>query len=304
MQTILVPINFTASSENALVYANKLALRLPAELVLVHEATGEPLTPERRAALLDRLGALAERLRYQQLTRQNGRRISYHYHVCAEPLAQGLEVLVAGYRADLVVTGLAFADCAEAKAAGTPLMLLPEKVSCPVLLVPPGRHELPARVVVSGDFGRLAGRHLSQLPALARPAGAHFDLVQFYQPGSEGLAALKKGLLGARAHFADAAVHLLAEEDALEDLSELCEQQAAQLLVVATADGCLVRRLFNPHYLKTNAYHLRIPVLMLPTSTEPTAACCAQCGLRKAAAARLLAGIQPKITLQAQAQLH
>ena len=289
MQTILVPIDFTAASEHALVYANKLALRLPAEIVLVHGGDGGNLTPERRAALLHRLAALAERLRYQQLTRQNGRRIAYHYHVSAGPLAEGMQVLVAGYCADLVVTGLALADCAEAQAAGAPPGLLPELVSCPVLLVPPGRHELPARVVVSGDFTRLTGRHLSPLPRLARPSGAHFDLVQFYGSGSAGLASLKKGLLDAHSHFAAAAVHLLPAEDELEDLSEFCEQRAAQLLVVATADGCLVRRFFNPHYTKTNAYHLRIPVLMLGTSTEPAATCCAQCSLRKAAEARLVA---------------
>jgi hypothetical protein len=289
MQTILVPIDFTAAAENALVYANKLALRMPAEIVLVYGGAGV-LSPERRSALLHRLEALAERLRYQQLTRQNGRRIHYHYHVSAEPLADGLEVLVAGYCADLVVTGLTLADCGEAKAAGTPLVLLPERVSCPVLMVPPGHHELPARVVVSGDFTRLDARHLGRLPGFARQSGAHFDLVQFHSPSSAGLAPLKKGLLNARSLFADATTHLLPEEDALEDLSEFSAQRAAQLLVVATADGCLVRRFFNPHYTKTNAYHLRIPVLVLPTSTEPTAACCAQCSLRQAAAARLMAG--------------
>ncbi|MDU0372035.1 universal stress protein [Hymenobacter endophyticus] len=290
MQTILVPIDFTASSEHALVYANKLALRLPAEIVLVHSAADGPLTPERRADLLHRLEALAERLRYRQLTRQSGRRINYYYHAGDGLSAEGLQVLVAGFNADLVVAGLALADCAEAQAAGAPRALLPELVSCPVLLVPPGRHELPARVVVSGDFTRLASRHLSPLPGLVRPSGAHFDLVQFYGAGSAGLAPLKKGVLAARSRFAAAAVHLLPAEDELEDLSEFCEQQAAQLLVVATADGCLVRRFFNPHYAKTNAYHLRIPVLVLGTSTEPTASCCAQCSLRKAAEARLIAG--------------
>ena len=146
MQTILVPIDFTAAADYALVYANKLALRLPAEIVLVHAGTGTALPPEQRAALVRRLEALAERLRYQQLTRQSGRRIQYHYHVAAEPLADCLQMLVAGYQADFVVMGLALSDCAAATAAGTPLTLLPERVSCPVLVVPAGRHELPGRV--------------------------------------------------------------------------------------------------------------------------------------------------------------
>ena len=287
MQTILVPIDFTAASENALVYANKLAVRLPAEIVLVQGSAGTALAPAERVRLLARLQALAERLRYQQLTRQSGRRIQYHFHLAAEPLADALEVLVAGYRADFVVAGLAISDCATAAAAGTPLVLLPEQVSCPVLLVPPGHHELPGRVVVAGDFARLNANALAGLPGLARTSGAHFDLVQFHPPTSAGLAPLKKALLDARAHLPGAKVHLLPDDDALEGLSEFCAGQKAELLVLATADGCLVRRFFNPHYTKTNAYHLRRPVLLLPTSTLPTAACCAGCSLRQAAEARL-----------------
>jgi hypothetical protein len=289
MQTILVPIDFSPSAENALLYANKLAVRLPAEVVLVHGTAGEALTPELRATQLARLAALAERLRYQQLTRQDGRRISYHFHLTVEALPDCLEVLVAGYRADFVVAALALTDCAAATAAGAPLALLPERVSCPVLLVPPGRHELPGRVVVSGDFTRLGSTQLAPLAALACTPAARFDLVQFHAPTSRGLTPLKMALLSARACLPGAEVHLLAEDDGLEGLSEFCARQQAQLLVLATADGCLVRRFFNPLYRRTNAYHLRVPALLLPTSTLPTKACCDRCALRQAAAAQLAA---------------
>jgi len=290
MQTILVPLDFSTSAENALLYANKLAVRLPAEVVLVHSTAGAALTPEHRAGVLARLAALAERLRYQQLTRQDGRRISYHFHLATEPLPDCLEVLVAGYRADLVVAGLTLTDCAAATAAGHPLKLLPERVSCPVLLVPPGRHELPGHLVVCGDFARLGSAQLASLATLARTPTAQFDLVQFHALGSAGLAPLKKALLAARASLPGAAVHLLAEEDALEGLSEFCARQQAQLVVLATADGCLVRRFFNPLYRRTDAYHLRVPALLLPTSTLPTKACCTRCALRQSAEAQLVAG--------------
>jgi hypothetical protein len=299
MQTILVPIDFSAAAENALRYANKLAVRLPAEIVLVHCDTNLALPPEERAALLSRLEALAERLRYQQLTRQGARRIRYYYHLAAEALPDCLQVLVTGYCASLVVTGLALNDCAATTAAGTAPQGLPERVSCPVLVVPPGHHELPAHVVVAGDFDRLSAGQLASLPHLARTPAAHFDLVQFYQvsqlhnAASKGLTQLKKALLNAKQSLPTAATHLLPEEDALEGISEFCAQHAAQLLVLATTDGCLVRRFFHPHYRQTHAYHLRIPALLLPLSTLPSAACCARCALRQAAAvplARVLAG--------------
>ncbi|AII54329.1 universal stress protein [Hymenobacter sp. APR13] len=285
MPTLLVPIDFTPASENALRYANKLALRLGADIVLVQATTEVHLHPERQANALQRLMALAERLRYQQLTRQNGRRISYHYHLCSEPLPEGLQVLVNGYQADLVVAGLTLSDCAAARAAHQPLAQLPELVSCPVLLVPPGHHELAGRVVFGADFDRLdATQWLPRVAALTRAAGAHFDLVQFYAPDRRDWPAAQRALQLAASLLPDATPHLLPEEDLLEDFSEFGEQRQAQLLVLGTTDGCLTRRYFSPHYRLTAAYHQRVPVLLLPLSRQPSAARCAQCGLLQAAA--------------------
>jgi hypothetical protein len=51
---------------------------------------------------------------------------------------------------------------------------------------------------------------------------------------------------------------------------------AARSSRASGTDGCLVRRFFHPHYLQTNAYHLRI--LGLPSlNTLSSAACCANC---------------------------
>ncbi|MBT9395009.1 universal stress protein [Hymenobacter sp. NST-14] len=284
MPTLLVPIDFSPACENALRYANKLALRLGADIVLVQACPDAHLHPDRQDNALHRLQALAERLRYQRLTRQNGRRINYHYHLSSEPLAEGLQVLVNGYQAELVVAGLTLRDCAAPPPADEPLAQLPELVSCPVLLVPPGHHELPARVALNADFEHFdAARWLPRVAALTRAAGARFELVQFYAPDRREWPAAQKALQAAAALLPAATPHLLPEDDILEDFSEFGEQHEAQLLVLATADGCLSRRFCHPTFRRTNAYHLRVPVLVLPTGRQPSAARCAQCGLLQAA---------------------
>ena len=269
MKTILVPIDFTDASENALVYANSLAVRLPAKVVLVGSGIGSELAPDRRAARLARLAALAERLRYRQVARQSGRRINYWYHLAGTCVPEALRTLVAGYRADLVVTGLNLANGSASTSAGDAATLLPDHISCPVLMVPPGHHALPAYVVVAGDFAHFQGRRLAWLPTLARTPSAHFDLVQFPPDDNQSLGSLRKSLLTAHAYLPSAAVNLLPKNDALEGISAYCAQQSAELLVIASAAEELLHRFFNPNATRAIPYHLCIPILLLPTRIPP-----------------------------------
>ena len=89
MKTLLVPIDHTATAEHTLAYANKLAVRWPAEIVVLYcHPTAAKLTAEAEteaeilATQEQRLRSIVERLRYKQLTRQDGRRIRYRYRGC------------------------------------------------------------------------------------------------------------------------------------------------------------------------------------------------------------------------------
>ena len=108
--------------------------------------------------------------------------------------------------------------------------------------------------------------------------------MRFYQPTTVGLAPLKEALRAACVQISAARAHLLPEADVLEGLSEFCAQQDAQLLVLATAEGCLTRRFFHPHNTKTRAVSSAHPGAVVPTSSRPTEASCAACSRRKAAA--------------------
>ncbi|MFC7670992.1 hypothetical protein ACFQT0_29055 [Hymenobacter humi] len=104
-------------------------------------------------------------------------------------MADVLPQAVAVYRANLIVTGLA--NCASCTAVGDTSTLRPKLLSCPVLIVPPGPQELPAYVVIAGDFAHFQARQLAWLPAMARNAIAHFDLLHLQPPGGTGLVPLK-----------------------------------------------------------------------------------------------------------------
>ena len=289
MKTILVPIDHTPAAEHTLAYANKLAVRWPAEVVLLHCLAAAP--GEAAAALAaeeQRLRGLVERLRYQQLTRQNGRRIRYRYRVLAGCLSDHVQAEAAACAADLVVVGLLPIDCCHETAPDNHAVTLAALVACPVLVVPAGRRSLPHRLVFSADFAHLAPDLMPRLTALAGALAAPLDLVQVYAPADRPRRRQLRQALGlAAAQLAwpgPVALHLLEDEARLEGVDEFCARTQAELLVIAPAGPDQLVPYFAACHTKTRAYHTQVPVLILyPTNPEAALeACCAQCARQPA----------------------
>jgi nucleotide-binding universal stress UspA family protein len=290
MKTILVPLDLTAASEHALAYANKLAVRWPAEVVVLYCHHGPELAPAETAGLHQRLQALVERLRYQQLVRQEARRIRYQYRVLMGCLHDHIEGVVARHGVDLVVMGLEHSDCGRPAVAGNHAVRLAGLVACPVLVVPPGRRSLPSRLVFAAEFDRLSLHTLPRLSGLAEALPGHLQLVQLYAPQQRSeLARLKRSVQAARAQLTwpSLEVALVEDDDPLEGLSDYCARTQAQLLILAPANDQLLRRFFDACYATTHAYHQQIPVLVLrQPAPVPATLCCARCAERQHAEAQ------------------
>ncbi|GAA4011922.1 hypothetical protein GCM10022408_25570 [Hymenobacter fastidiosus] len=298
MKTILVPIDHTPAAEHTLAYANKLAVRWPAEVVLLYchqlDATDEPAIV--LLAQEQRLRGLVERLRYQQLTRQNGRRIQYRYRVLAGCLHDHVQAEAAACAADLVVMGLEHIDCGRQVAPGNHAATVTALVSCPVLIVPAGRRALPNRLVFAADFDALNLHLLPRLSGLASAFPGPLDLVQFYpHTARPRRRQLKQALSRAAAQLTWPTIteHLVEDEAPLEGVSEYCARTLAQLLIIAPADTAQLLRYFDRCYTQTQAYHTQIPVLVLRAAEHPASdSCCEHCHERlaqEATATRLAA---------------
>ncbi|SDY48038.1 universal stress protein [Hymenobacter psychrophilus] len=302
MKTLLVSLDHTAATEHTLAYANKLAVRWPAEIVLLycHPAPTAPLPDAATAAGLaaeeQRLRGLVERLRYQQLTRQDGRRIRYSYRVLSGCLHDHARAEAARCGADMLVMGLEHVDCGREEAPGNHAAAIRALVNCPLLLVPPGRRPLPNRLVFSADFSTLPLAVLPRASALAGAFPAPMELVQFYAPQERSRRrALKLALARATAQLTwpNVTGHLLEDDAPLEGTSDFCARMQAQLLLIAPASQAELLRYFDGCYTATRAYHTRIPVLVLPTAAPAAPRpCCDQCAARAAPTPRTLAAIE------------
>ena len=284
MKTILVPLDHTAAAEHTLAYANKLAVRWPAEVVLLHCIPTAPVaTADVLATEEQRLRSLVERLRYQQLTRQDGRRIRYRYRVLPGALPEHVQAEALRCAADLVVMGLEHIDCCHQATPDTHAAALAGLLACPVLVVPAGRRSLPRRVVFSADFGGLDNSILRRLSALTGAFPAPLELVQFYAPlDRPRRRSLKQALHTAAAQLAWAAPvteHLVEDEARLEGVDEFCAREHADLLIIAPASAGQLVQFFGACYTKTRAYHTQIPVLVLRAIgyNAGQESCCERC---------------------------
>jgi nucleotide-binding universal stress UspA family protein len=289
MKTILVPIDHTPAAEHTLAYANKLAVRWPAEVVLLYCHQPAAASSDLAAGLLaqeQRLRGLVERLRYQQLTRQNGRRIQYRYRVLAGCLHDHVRAEAAACAADLLVMGLAHIDCGQSVAPGNHAATITALVGCPVLVVPTGRRALPNRLVFSADFDSLNLHLLPRLSALASAFPGPLDLVQFYPHAARPRRRHLKQALGraaAQLTWPTITEHLVEDEAPVEGISEYCARTQAQLLIIAPANAAQLLRYFDRCYTQTQAYHTQIPVLVLRAVDQPAAGtCCEHCHERLA----------------------
>jgi hypothetical protein len=300
MKTILVPLDHTAAAESTLAYANKLAVRWPAEVIVLYCHPDVTATPAVLQAEEQRLSSLVERLRYQQLTRHDGRRIRYRYRVLPGCLHDHVQTEALVCAADLLVMGLEHIDCGRQEAPGNHAAAITALVSCPVLVVPAGRRSLPARMAFCANFTTLGLNILPRLAALEAAFPAPLDLVQFYAPADRPRRCqLLQGLRRASAHLSwpQATSHLLEDDAPLEGIGDFCARAQAQLLIIAPASTAELLRYFDGCYRATSAYHTRIPLLVLrPATPAPTTACCERC------AERLTREAQPNATLRATYQ--
>lgn len=288
MKTILVPVDLTAAAEHIVVYANKLALRLGAEVALLYCHHGPALTPAAEADYRQRLQTLAERLRYVQLTRHDGRRLRYQLQVRPGCLHDCVRAVVQATGAELVLMNLEHIDCGEAPLSGNHAVRITELAGCPVLVVPPGPRPLPTRLAFLADFGALSPEALPGVAALAQGLRARLQLVHFYRRlDFTALLGIKRGMQAIRAALGPVPIdsRLVLDDEPLEGIGEFCTQMQVQLLLFAPASRAQLHHFFDGCYAKTQAYHTRIPVLVLPQQLRAAEAfCCEQCATRHHAA--------------------
>jgi nucleotide-binding universal stress UspA family protein len=282
LKKILVPVdvNKTAETILSLCYAGQFAAAFGAELLLLHNTNTPTLTFTAQTGNIQVLRALGERV----LGKLPKFRSYVPFECIVRPgsLQDCIKAVVQDAAIDLVLMQVEPLLHPEEEGHASHAAAIMEKVSCPVMVVPASlAYKKIKRLVFATDFTDRDPKVLEQISTFAAQTGAHLTLVQAYTRAERSqLSQIKAAMYEAEKllNSNNVTLKLWEEEDMLEGISDFAEQEGADMLVLATQDNYLMQRLFSNAYVKTMAYHTRIPLLsFMQHKKKPCSGCCTSC---------------------------
>ncbi|WP_439880107.1 universal stress protein [Pontibacter sp. MBLB2868] len=286
VKRVLVPVQFDKAGKKLLRYAWHLANTLGAELLLLHNSQTKDLTFTQQTRSIQTLRSFSERILTEE-QKPGSKQVPFECMVRPGNLHNCIAGVVADHAVDMVLMETCVIHQEEEENDPDNAAAIMELVSCPLMVVPcTTTFKKLANLVFATDFSDQEDSVLEQIAGFAEQAGANLTLVQVYNESERqqlssykaAMQDLKKKLNGKNVTF-----KLLEEEDTLEGISDFAENSAASMLILATQDNYLMKRLFSSNYIKTMAYHTRYPILTFrQVKKKPCSGCCANCKSKKA----------------------
>jgi nucleotide-binding universal stress UspA family protein len=272
MIKLLVPVDFSETSRNALAYALDMAQYIPLSSVLIFNSyekvmagsDGTPLSGD--ADVRRNISLLAlENLRNSILHNRN-----IDVKVLAEEgsLVENLERMISEGQFDMVVMGINGATRMEQIMIGSSTLNVVSRLSCPVLIVPPAaRYNRIRTVVYASDMKNVASttpvKTLRKILDLFSPKLyiANVDEEHFVEISEEYQKeqAVMNGLLeGFEPDYAFIRLY-----DFTEAVHQFATDKKADLIITAPKKHGFLEKIFKTSHTEKLAYHTHIPLLAI-----------------------------------------
>lgn len=271
METILCPTDFSAGSENAIRYADELAARLNARLVLFHNIAA-PVGREPAAAGTWRDQVREEEKKAQleglKKTLENsswGEPVQYEAILRHGVLQEIIPQIAREQQAGLVVIGHAAAE--GAVLAGSVAESVLKNAPCPVLIVPPQATFKPLhKIAMATD---LRGEPFVDVQWVLKLA-ARFDAeVLFFhvmataRASYQAYAADELNRIYQNLPYKKATFYKEESPSIEEGISQFCRRHKADLLVMGYHPRTFFRQLFTENHTQEMACHASLPLLVI-----------------------------------------
>lgn len=270
MQTIVFPTDFSAVADNALSFANALADRSHARVILLHTYHIPVLAPmgggyAQMAPTEEMEREMNEKLQLlcQNLSR-NYPNVRYETKVVGGMLVDVLPVFAKEASADMIVMGTEVASGIKQVLVGTRSAEVLSEATCPVLVIPAESHfKGLEQIVFAADLRENPSADMHKVVELARLFEA--EILFLYVPinGQDELSdddwkKFYESLAYHRISF-----HIQKGSRIEEGIQSFADKMSADLIVMVNHRRRFWDQLLVASQTKQMAYHTKIPLLVL-----------------------------------------
>jgi nucleotide-binding universal stress UspA family protein len=279
METILCPTDFSASSQNAIRYADELAARMNTRLVLFHNitapvspqgaspASGPPLVSWQDRALEEEKQVKLEALKKALENRAGDQPVQYKAILRHGILRETVPQIAREEKADLIVMSHEGAESLQQVFVGSVAEALIKEAPCPVLIVPPKAVFKPLnKIVFTTD---LRGEPFVDVQWVLK-LGALFDAEILFVHVMSAASASYQAYAEDELHriykslpYQKVTFYKEQNTSIEEGISQFCRRHKADLLVMGYHPKSLWQHLFAASHAQEMAYHTFLPLLVI-----------------------------------------
>ncbi|MGI9544373.1 MAG: universal stress protein [Cyclobacteriaceae bacterium] len=262
MFQILVPTNFTPSSQNAIKYAMSLAGHLKAKITLLHSFSLHDASYD---SIIDDL----QEENKQKMTALAGTTITQPDTSIEVKSYEGeLAHAISQTSPSLIIMGIEGETPFERFLLGNELKKVMEKMPCPILFIPDEAQLTEINnIVYATAYNTDDLDNLRYMVKLTKPFEPEVSLVHmsdgsFSDEDEENFMTIFKKDIRAHIRYKKINYQLLYGKDINQRLELFIHEQHPDMVAMITEQRFLFDRLFHPSATKKMAFHTKIPLLV------------------------------------------
>jgi nucleotide-binding universal stress UspA family protein len=276
MKTILVPIDFSGNSKNAMDYAILLAKKLKMQLLLLHASrasVAEAISDSYKIAAHKQISGTPAELKSELSIWAEALTGSEKGLKCETVFAEGdltdvITELMEERDIELIVMGTKGATGLKEVFMGSNTAKVIEESSCPVIAVPQGfQFNDIKKIIFATDYHDSDINSLRFMIKLALLFDS--ELIVTHVAEGDLKPRFEEDLLqyfiekaGKSVAYNKMKFHLLDGQDTNKSLNKFIDDQKADLFVISTKDRLFKGPLFNRGLTKKFAHHIQIPLMV------------------------------------------